>query len=98
MSVRTSQRRRSERIEHTRPALLTSLDGAFSTLGHITNVSENGMFFITQDTPGLPREGPVTIAPGASDGADQGAQGGIDCRIVRVRAMGHMIGLGLEHI
>jgi len=99
MFVKAGERRRSERVQNSRPALLRSRDGTFSTPGHVTNASENGMFFVTRDAPALPREGTVTIELAPPDGAGEGAEPGMAvCRIVRVRAMSHMVALGLERI
>ncbi|MHC4717725.1 MAG: PilZ domain-containing protein [Planctomycetota bacterium] len=95
----TRDRRRDERIGTSGPAILRNSQQEFIARCVATNVSANGVFLMTHDTPSLPRAGQVYLEMELPEGIVPEPLESRTvhlCRIIRVKQMGELVGLGVE--
>jgi hypothetical protein len=92
-------RRREERVGTSGPAVMRDAQKRFITRCVATNVSSKGVFLMTYDVPGLPREGQIYVEmelpPGTVPPTVEARTVHL-CRIVRVKQLGKLVGIGLE--
>ena len=102
MTVRMAERRRSPRVCAAHRARITDSSGHLIVHGRTANISQNGAMVICH-TRGYPEPPPSVLVelelPGASDkDSPDGNERTVtfDCRVVRTRRLGHLVGLGVE--
>jgi len=97
--TKARDRRREERIGTSAPAVIRDSQQRLIARCVATNVCSNGVFLMTRDAPGLPRAGqiylemelPVGSVPPAVESRTLHL-----CRIVRVKQLGELVGMGVE--
>ncbi len=97
--VNTRDRRRDERVGTSAPGVLRDSEQRFIAKCVGINISTTGVFLMTHDTPELPRTGQVYLEMALPE---ESIPGGVQsrtlhrCRIVRVKQLGDLVGMGVE--
>ncbi|HET6427959.1 MAG TPA: PilZ domain-containing protein [Phycisphaerae bacterium] len=97
--VSARDRRREERIGTSGAAVMRDSQQRFIARCLATNVSSKGVFLMTHDVPGLPREGQIYVEMELPAGAVPPTVESRTvhlCRIIRVKQLGKLVGIGVE--